>query len=265
MLIAQEHWDDYMTTIAATPIARHEAASHIGRILLGFATLYAVYFGSALPLAAVEPTVGALARTLVTLATVVVLEMSLFKQPLTGAVGRLGFGWPGTRWLGVAAVAGAPLVLFFPVYAALTGTAWSLPAGWLWTYLGYVAVSGLTEEVMFRAFLFGRLRAGRGFWAAATLAMLAFTAVHLLLFLRLNVFVAVAATLLAAAGAYPLAYLYERAGRSVWPCGLLHSLAHLITVVAWPAGELTAPLAFMAVAAVSPWLVFAFGRNRPPA
>jgi len=42
--------------------------------------------------------------------------------------------------------------------------------------------SGRAEEVMFRAYLFGRLRAGRGFWAAATLAMAALTAVHLLLF-----------------------------------------------------------------------------------
>jgi membrane protease YdiL (CAAX protease family) len=251
-----------MTTIAATPIARPEGASHIGRILLGFAILYAVYFGSALPLAAVEPTLAALVRTLLTLATVVVLELSLFRQPVTGAVGRLGFGWPGARWLGVAAIAGAPLVLFFPIYSALTGTAWSLPAGWLWAYLGYVAVSGLAEEVMFRAFLFGRLRAGRGFWAAATLSMLAFSAVHLLLFLRVNVFVATAALLLAALGAYPLAYLYEQAGGSVWPCVLLHSLAHLITVVTWAeGGELTAPLAFMAVAAVSPWVVFVFSRR----
>jgi len=251
-----------MTTLAASSTARQGSASNIGRILLGFALLYAVYCGSAMPLAAVEPTLSALARTLLTLATVVVLELSLFRQPVAGAMGRLGLGWPGARWLGVAAVAGAPLVLFFPVYSALTGTAWSLPAGWLWTYLGYVTVSGLTEEVMFRAFLFGRLRAGRGFWAAATLAMAAFTAVHLLLFLRVNTFVAVAATLLAAAGAYPLAYLYERASGSIWPCVLLHGLAHLITVVAWPAGELTAPLAFMAVAAVSPWLVFAFGPRR---
>jgi hypothetical protein len=92
--------------------------------------------------------------------------------------------------------------------------------------------------------------------------MLAFSAVHLLLFLRLSPIVAAAALLLAAAGAYPQAYLYERAGASVWPCVLLHSLAHLITVVGVPDGALAAPLVFMAVAAVSPWIVFAFGRRR---
>jgi membrane protease YdiL (CAAX protease family) len=251
-----------MATIIALSDNQLKVTYGVGRIVLGFAVIYAVYFGSALPLAAVEPTLSALARTLLTLASVVVLELSLFRQPVARAMGRLGLSWPGARWLGVAAVAGAPLVLFFPIYSALTGTAWSLPVGWLWTYFGYVAVSGLAEEVMFRAFLFGRLRAGRGFWAAATLAMAAFTAVHLLLFFRVNLFVAVAATLLAAAGAYPLAYLYERAGGSVWPCVLLHSLAHLITIVTWAdGGALTAPLAFMAVAAVSPWLVFAFGQG----
>jgi membrane protease YdiL (CAAX protease family) len=251
-----------MTTLTATPANQLKTAYGVGRIVLGFVVIYAVYFASALPLAQVEPTLSAVARTLITLVAVVGVEMSLFGQPAAVATNRLGLSKTSWRWLGVAAVAGAPLVLFFPINSALTGTGWSLPTGWLWTYLGYVAVSGLAEEVMFRAFLFGRLRAGRGFWAAATLSMLAFSAVHLLLFLRLNVFVATAALLLAALGAYPLAYLYERAGGSVWPCVVLHSLAHLITVVTWAqGGELAAPMAFMAVAAGSPWLVFAFGRG----
>jgi membrane protease YdiL (CAAX protease family) len=145
------------------------------------------------------------------------------------------------------------------VYSALTGVTFTLPDGWLSLYLSYVAVSALSEEVMFRAFLYGNLRSGRSFGRAASLAMLAFAAVHLLLLARLSLPLVAAATLLAAAGAYPLAALYERAGRSVWPGVLLHALVHTISVVSVPGGDLRAPLAFMAVAALSPWLVFVLG------
>lgn len=257
-----------MTTIAAASKLQTQPDLSVGRILLGFVVIYVVYFGSALLLAPMEPTWAGLARTLLTLAAVVVVEMTLFRQAIGSALQRLGLARPKARWLGLAALAGAPLIAFFPTYTAMTGIGWSLPPGWWWTYLGYVTVSGLTEEVVFRAYLFGHLRAGRSFRAAATLAMLAFSAVHLLLFLRVNALVATSALLLAALGAYPLAYLFERAGTSIWPCVLLHGLAHLITVVTVigaPADAVTAAPAFMAVAAACPWLVFLVGRRRKPA
>jgi hypothetical protein len=74
-----------MTTIDTSPDAGTAIAQILGRILLGFVIIYAVYFGSALPLAAVEPTLAALARTLLTLVAVVVVEMSLFRQPGAGS------------------------------------------------------------------------------------------------------------------------------------------------------------------------------------
>jgi membrane protease YdiL (CAAX protease family) len=254
-----------MTTAIAPPQQLPRAAHDLGRIGFGFVVIYLIYFGSAFVFAALDPGLGALIRTLLTLFAVVGIETLWFKQSLGAAIRRLGFGLAPRRAFAAVLLAGAPLLAFFPIFSALTGTTFALPLGWMWTFLGYVAVSGIAEEVMFRAYLFGRLRAHRGFWRAGVLTLLCFSAVHVLLFLRVPVVVATAAIGLSAAVSLPMAYLFEHSRQSIWPVALLHSLAHSLSVVGAGAGAL-APLAFMAVAAVAPWLVFVlvprrFSRN----
>jgi membrane protease YdiL (CAAX protease family) len=251
-----------MTTALARPHHLPQTAHDLGRIGSGFVVIYLIYFGSAFGFARLDPTLAAVARTLLTLFAVVAVETWWLKQPLPAAIRRLGFGPAPRRALAAALLAGAPLLAFFPVFSALTGTTFALPPGWLWTFLGFAAVSGLTEEVMFRAYLFGHLRAGRGFWQAGALAMLCFSAVHVLLFLRLPAVIALAAILLALAASMPMAYLYENSRQSIWPAVLLHSLVHSISVVEVSGGTLAAPLAFMAVAALVPWLLFLLGPRR---
>lgn len=116
---------------------------------------------------------------------------------------------------------------------------------------------GVAEETVFRGFLFRRFREARPFWRAALISAGPFIAVHLLLFATMDFAVALAAVLLAVAISFPLAWLFERAGNSVWPPALVHGVVQVgIKVI--DAGEEFALLAlvWMGVCALAPWALF---------
>jgi membrane protease YdiL (CAAX protease family) len=59
------------------------------------------------------------------------------------------------------------------------GRAVELRPDWIPLLIGVVLVNGITEEVIHRGFVFGRLRRGRSFAAAATISAALFAAQHL--------------------------------------------------------------------------------------
>ena len=75
---------------------------------------------------------------------------------------------------------------------------------------GLFAIHGIAEEVLFRGFAFHNLRAGRTFGRAALLSLVLFAIAHLYLFAYMPPALALFATFLSFASAYPLAYLFER-------------------------------------------------------
>jgi membrane protease YdiL (CAAX protease family) len=249
------------TATASTRSMEQPTTSNTRQIVVGFVFIYLIYFGSAFLFLKFDQTTAALIRTLLALTAVFSVEKFVLKGSTREHTGVFYFGWPGSRAFAVAMLAGIPFVAFFPIFTTLTGTTFSLPSNWLWIYLGYITVSGITEEVMFRAYLFGHLRTRYGFWRAAILSLIFFSAVHLLLLFRVNLVITIASILLASVSSFPLAYLYENSRGSIWAVALLHSLVHAISVMAVSDDSLTASLAFMAVTAVSPWIVFLFGRR----
>jgi membrane protease YdiL (CAAX protease family) len=146
---------------------------------------------------------------------------------------------------------------FFPLYALGTGDALVLRDG-VWLLVpGLFAQGGITEEVVFRGYLFRHMREGRTFRQAAIAAAVPFIAVHLLLFLSLEPAVALAALFVAVAISFPLAWLYERAGNSIWPGALLHSVVQgSIKLVETDGSYATVALAWMALCVVAPWALF---------
>jgi hypothetical protein len=86
--------------------------------------------------------------------------------------------------------------------------------------------------------------------------MLVFVAAHLYLFASLEPAVALASTLLAAATAYPLAWLFELGRRTVWAPAILHTGIHAIKLVRLPEDPLPVTLGWMAVSAIVPWAAF---------
>jgi hypothetical protein len=88
--------------------------------------------------------------------------------------------------------------------------------------------------------------------------MLPFAAVHLPMFATLPWPVALAALLLALALSFPLAWLFELGGGTVWAPALLHFVvqgALKVTVLSGPSSA-ALPLVWIVACAVLPYLVF---------
>ena len=122
----------------------------------------------------------------------------------------------------------------------------------MWVLLGAIALNGLAEEALFRGFVFGHLRqAGHSFRRAGFVSLAIFGAVHLFLFASNPFIVARLATLLAVTAAFPFAFLYERAGRTIWAGVLLHVAAHAFRLIDIAEDQM--------LAVGSAWIVLQFG------
>ena len=231
------------------------------RLLTGLATVFIVFQSAALALGSDRGQAGLLVAALV-LVGLLAAEWALFGQAPPAALRTLGFGRPAAAGL-IAALAVCLLLLgVIPVYAALRGAPLAAYPGWLWLLPGLFAQAGIAEEALFRGYLFGRLRRGRGFWRAAVLATAPFVLVHLILFATMPWPVALAAVLLSVVMSFPLAYLFELGGNTIWPPALLHfTVQGAIKVVEMP-GDTALPLVWMAACAAIPFLVFLV--RRPP-
>lgn len=232
------------------------------RILLGFFAIWAVLDLSARLTGSVRGESGFLVMAL-TLATAVAVEFGLFRARPGDALSALGLRAPNRRGTLAALALGAALLAYFPLFALVTGNGVRLVDSWPWLALGIFAQAGIAEETLFRGYLFRRLREGRQFWPAATLAAVPFILVHLVIFLTMDFALAFVSVLVSVSLAFPLAWLYERSGNSIWPPAFLHFIVQgAIKLVAVDAAEFV-PLAigWMIVSALAPWAVFLVGRN----
>lgn len=197
--------------------------------------------------------------------TLALLLEKLFwgRQPLA-ALRMLGFGRTNGQAVAVAAILSALMLLFFPIFAWVTGATVGLRPDWWWIAIGAVAVNGIAEETLFRGFVFGHLRRegqGKSFRQAALLSLPIFVAVHLLVFVQNPFVLGVLATLIALVAAFPLAYLFEQAGFSLWPTVILHTVVHVIRLVEIREPfSMTAVLVWMILQVGAPFLIYAFRR-----
>lgn len=205
-------------------------------------------------------------------ATTMVLVALLLEQLFWGRSGlaalrMLGFGPAGWRAVLVAVIVSALMLLFFPLFTWLTGTAITLKPNWRWIVIGAVALNGIAEETLFRGFVFGHLRRegqGMSFRRAGWIALVIFAAVHLYLFGQNPFMVGLLGTLVAMAAAFPLAFLFEKAGFSIWPTVILHVATHTIRFVEISEPfYMTAVTAWLALQIGMPFLLFAFWRWLP--
>jgi len=186
-----------------------------------------------------------------------------------GGVGRsVGLRLAHRRSLLVGLIAGLPLFIAYGVIFGVFGVeATTVP------YVGlviakFVIAQGIAEEVIFRGFVFARLRAGRSFFHTATLSAVVFALVHLSNFL--NGFSAevvagvVTSTFFAFLLAYPSALLFERAGNAIWPFAITHVLIDSVNWfenVSVPGPSLYVYL--IAALATSGWTIFLALRLSP--
>ena len=233
--------------------------------MVGLFIVFCLFHGSATFLGSDRGQQGILIGTLVVAATAATKRFML--RPQRGAaVRRLGLGPPRVKGL---AVAGGIAVLLLVVALLFVRARELSPAfypGWISLLPGLFAQGGIAEEVLFRGYLFGHIRVGRTFWRAAGLSMLPFVSVHLVLFISMPWPIALASVLLAVIISFPLAYLFELGGDTIWPPAILHFVIQAtVKVVAFSHGAESFALAWMAASALVPLLILAVSdRSRRP-
>jgi membrane protease YdiL (CAAX protease family) len=228
-------------------------------VLTGFVLLFLLLDRTPLLLASRDPIVGFLVASAVLAIAAIGLDMMLFRRTLPSAWRNLGFGRPDTRTLVVTTLIGMLTMGFFPVFSWVTGASFALPEGWLWVLAGLFTLHGIAEEVLFRGFAFHNLRVGRTFGRAALLSLLLFAIAHLYLFTYMPPALALFATLLSLASAYPLAYLFERCNNTIWAPAVLHTQVHAISFFVIPEALVTtSAISWISVWSVSVLLIYAF-------
>ena len=202
-------------------------------VLLGAVVMFLILqFGLTFLVSSMDPTWSAFLSTMTMLLFVLAFERFVFARRSVEALSALG--WVGAKpsAILVAVILIVPMLAFFPIVSLSWGVPMELRSDWFWILAGVIVLNGVGEETLFRGFIFGQLRrGGLSFVRAALIALLIFTAVHLLLFAQNPFAIALAGTVIALVASFPLAYLFERAGFSIWPTVILHVATHAIRLV----------------------------------
>jgi membrane protease YdiL (CAAX protease family) len=244
-------------TSAKLVIRRATRSTEFVKLTAGFTIIYLVLDRSAAWTNSLFGEYGLLICGLV-IAAALLVERLLFGRIPRQALGALGLGRPSGRGLLAALLVSLALLAYFPIFALVNGQPLTLRDGWLWIAVGVLLQGGVAEELLWRGYLFRQLRATRGFWRAAAIAMLFMVAQHVLLLWQLPLPIAIAALVVALLSSFPLAQLFEAGGNTVWAPALLHCVIQgaLKVIVVPEAYLLSAQLGWMAASVVLPYLAF---------
>jgi membrane protease YdiL (CAAX protease family) len=226
------------------------------RLIAGVASVFALFHWSGQGLGSDRGQAGLVVCLLVVTATLAV-ERVMFGQDPVRAARSLGLGLPSPPGLAAAGAVCVALLLVVPAFARVAQTPMTVFPGWWRLVPGLFAQGGIAEEVLFRGYLFGRLRRGRSFWRAAGLSMVPFAGVHLVLFSTMAWPVALAALLLSVVLSIPLSHLFELGGRTIWAPALLHFLVRsTVKIIMFSdAAGAAFPLVWMAASTLLPMFV----------
>jgi membrane protease YdiL (CAAX protease family) len=166
-------------------------------------------------------------------------EALIARARLRTAIGRLGFGAPAARAVLVSLIVGAMVITTFVVGAAAAGVHLELRSHWPAVLVASFLFHGLAEELVWRGFVFGRLRRTHTFRAAILLSMPLIALTHVPIIIANGWLVGALAVTTAAVTCAPLSYLYERGGRTVWVPAVVHG-----SIGTWQIFERTYPIQF---------------------
>jgi membrane protease YdiL (CAAX protease family) len=233
----------------------------IQQFLFAFTILIALFYGLVLLTSNFDWTWARILIGTITVGSVTIAWSLLTKTPLAQSFWKVGFGMPNWRVIGIAVLISALMLAFFPLYSSMANVDLPLQNNWVWILIGIITGVAIAEETLFRGYVFGFLREKHTFLKAATLSMTLFAAIHLLLLLWLPLPVAIAALFLAIIAAYPSAYLFETANRTIWSSAILHSTALATNLFVIPADLMVSvSLLWFGVIVIGLLLVFVTGK-----
>lgn len=242
----------------------HQRAPYL-RIVLGVVLLWGILQAAATATGSLRGEWGVPIAGLIVLIGIAT-EAVLFNHSVLSAARALGLGWPSIRSLLASAGLALALLAVLLGFALITGAEIPPVSGAAVLAVGIVCQGGVSEELIFRGFLFGHLRRHHAFWPAVGISLVPFVAVHALLFMTLPLPVAAASVALSVVSAIPLAHLFEMGRGTIWAPALLHAAIQGVKLVdvheAW-----TVPLAliWMVASAIVPLLALLVpARIRPP-
>ncbi len=167
----------------------------------------------------------------------------------------LGLQRPAAHAVALAGLVGGLYLTVLPFGANALGATLEVRENWPAVLVGVLLFHGLAEELVWRGYVFARLREQRSFAAAVWWSVPLIALTHTPMVVTDGWLVGALATLTAAITCWPLAYLWERGGLTVWAPALLHAL-----IGTWQLFERTYPLTFSVLVLVSsitvPLLVF---------
>ncbi len=162
----------------------------------------------------------------IAIAILAALEKRLSGDTLSRSLVELGLGSPNLGQLRIAVICLAPIITTYFIRASALGIPIvTQPAIWA-LIIKFLVSQGVAEEMVFRGFVYRRLRPGRSFFHAATLSAITFSVIHLTGLLRglsiansLDTAFSIGFSFLMA---YAMAALFERGRGTIWGCALLH-------------------------------------------
>jgi len=184
----------------------------------------------------------------------------VFRTELGRVPAALGLGRPAGRAVVVALLVGGLVIATFLVGAALLGIQLRLRPEWPAVLLAALIFHGIAEELVWRGYAFARIREHRTFWRAVLLSIPLIAATHVPIILTSGWLVGGLALVSAAVTCLPLAYLWERGHRTIWPPAIVHGL-----IGSWQIFDrsypMTFPLIVLIATIVVPLIAFAFRDN----
>lgn len=165
-------------------------------------------------------------------------------QPMMVTLREAGFRKVEFQRLLPGVVLSLVLLCGYPLLGYLFSTEIRLTDNWYLNLMGLFLTGGLTEEMLFRGFLFGGVRKEGNFRKAILVSTLMFTLAHLFLFTYMSWPLALMSTILAIGISVPFAYLFEYGSKTIWAPAMVHTTVRTIGLI-----FTTDPIAYPGVAA----------------
>lgn len=199
----------------------------------------------------------------IVLPSLLLFEWRLQKRRYPDILHDLGLHKASFYQISPGIVVSAILLLLYPLFGYFFHTRIFLHEDWLLNLAGLCFTAGLAEEMLFRGFLFRRLRETMQFKKATLISMVLFAAAHLLLFTYFDWQIALFSTLLSVLIAAPLAFLFEKGNNTVWSPAIVHITVRTIGLVVTTSEQnfLKLTLIWMVGSMVIPYVVLVFYKD----